>query len=258
MYRGASEVTVPSSSSAASTPSRSSKTFCTCSIVEGNNTVHNLAYPVPVDGLVRVTFNKKGFEKGLYEGKPIKVTIEDLSRARNVKNTYVISDQEITITPKRLEYETSYKVTVKVDSLENDPVPVVEVFRTEAPPPLKQETGCFSVLGVSGNTIPPTSTAIEELGESKYDLSDTQIYKLEEFLAKVSGYDKVVCVTSGGTTVPLEQNTVRFIDNFSSGERGCNSVEHFIKMCHSGEAGNYGHVMGIYGMVRLLVPGGHQ
>jgi phosphopantothenate-cysteine ligase len=27
----------------------------------------------------------------------------------------------------------------------------------------------------------------------------------------------VVCVTCGGTTVPLEANTVRFIDNFSTG-----------------------------------------
>ena len=35
----------------------------------------------------------------------------------------------------------------------------------------------------------------------------------------------IVCVSSGGTTVPLEQNTVRFIDNFSSGERGAVSAE---------------------------------
>ncbi|BBG95692.1 4-phospho-panto-thenoylcysteine synthetase [Prunus dulcis] len=31
------------------------------------------------------------------------------------------------------------------------------------------------------------------------------------------GVRKVVCVTSGGTTVPLEQRCVRYIDNFSSG-----------------------------------------
>ena len=30
----------------------------------------------------------------------------------------------------------------------------------------------------------------------------------------------VALVTSGGTTVPLERRTVRFIDNFSSGNRG--------------------------------------
>ncbi|XP_065628001.1 phosphopantothenate--cysteine ligase 2 isoform X2 [Quercus suber] len=40
---------------------------------------------------------------------------------------------------------------------------------------------------------------------------------------------RVVCVTSGGTTVPLEQRCVRFIDNFSSGHRGATSTEYFIK-----------------------------
>ncbi|XP_019084593.1 PREDICTED: phosphopantothenate--cysteine ligase 2-like isoform X2 [Camelina sativa] len=34
-----------------------------------------------------------------------------------------------------------------------------------------------------------------------------------------------VCVTSGGTTVPLEQRCVRYIDNFSSGNRGAASTE---------------------------------
>lgn len=40
----------------------------------------------------------------------------------------------------------------------------------------------------------------------------------------------VVCVTSGGTTVPLEQNCVRFIDNFSKGTRGALSAEQFLKV----------------------------
>lgn len=35
----------------------------------------------------------------------------------------------------------------------------------------------------------------------------------------------VVLVTSGGTTVPLESNTVRFVDNFSAGTRGSSSAE---------------------------------
>ncbi|PVZ98812.1 hypothetical protein BB558_005183 [Smittium angustum] len=43
---------------------------------------------------------------------------------------------------------------------------------------------------------------------------------------------KVVLVTSGGTTVPLENNTVRFIDNFSAGTRGSASAEMFIKKQH--------------------------
>ncbi|UZJ57128.1 hypothetical protein CBS101457_006448 [Exobasidium rhododendri] len=39
---------------------------------------------------------------------------------------------------------------------------------------------------------------------------------------------KVVLVTSGGTTVPLERNVVRFLDNFSAGTRGATSAEYFL------------------------------
>jgi len=40
---------------------------------------------------------------------------------------------------------------------------------------------------------------------------------------------KLVLVTSGGTTVPLENQTVRFIDNFSAGTRGATSAEYFLE-----------------------------
>ncbi|XP_010064012.1 phosphopantothenate--cysteine ligase 2 [Eucalyptus grandis] len=59
--------------------------------------------------------------------------------------------------------------------------------------------------------------------------------KLKEFLDKNSiptgdgRANRVVCVTSGGTTVPLEQRCVRYIDNFSSGHRGAASTEYFLK-----------------------------
>lgn len=39
----------------------------------------------------------------------------------------------------------------------------------------------------------------------------------------------IALVTSGGTTVPLENNTVRFIDNFSAGTRGATSAEYFLE-----------------------------
>lgn len=41
----------------------------------------------------------------------------------------------------------------------------------------------------------------------------------------------VVLVTSGGTTVPLERNCVRFLDNFSQGTRGALSAEAFLEVC---------------------------
>ncbi|XP_048131335.1 phosphopantothenate--cysteine ligase 2-like isoform X3 [Rhodamnia argentea] len=61
--------------------------------------------------------------------------------------------------------------------------------------------------------------------------------KLKEFLDKNSlsadagdgRANRIVCVTSGGTTVPLEQRCVRYIDNFASGHRGAASTEYFLK-----------------------------
>lgn len=55
-----------------------------------------------------------------------------------------------------------------------------------------------------------------------------QVSEFIEHHKKVTG-KKVVLVTSGGTTVPLENNTVRFIDNFSAGTRGATSAEYFLE-----------------------------
>ncbi|XP_026330303.1 phosphopantothenate--cysteine ligase [Hyposmocoma kahamanoa] len=53
---------------------------------------------------------------------------------------------------------------------------------------------------------------------------------LREFCERHDTYgNKIVLVTSGGTTVPLEHNTVRFVDNFSAGTRGSASAEHFLE-----------------------------
>ena len=40
----------------------------------------------------------------------------------------------------------------------------------------------------------------------------------------------LVCITSGGTSVPLERQCVRFIDNFSAGTRGALSTERFLEV----------------------------
>lgn len=59
--------------------------------------------------------------------------------------------------------------------------------------------------------------------------------RLEGFLAKLSAdanngaLPPVALVTSGGTIVPLESRTVRFIDNFSIGTRGATSAENFLR-----------------------------
>lgn len=51
----------------------------------------------------------------------------------------------------------------------------------------------------------------------------------QAFVRKHSEHRPVVLVTSGGTTVPLENQTVRFIDNFSAGTRGATSAEYFLE-----------------------------
>src|SRR5262245_33339263 len=76
-----------------------------------------------------------------------------------------------------------------------------------------------------------------EEAESHYFTTNAPPLALQEhtILAKafvkhhvVSGR-RVVLVTSGGTTVPLETQTVRFIDNFSAGTRGATSAEYFLQ-----------------------------
>lgn len=55
---------------------------------------------------------------------------------------------------------------------------------------------------------------------------DEHVKRLQAFVAdQVERGRRVAVVTSGGTTVPLEKNTVRYLDNFSGGNRGAASTE---------------------------------
>lgn len=95
---------------------------------------------------------------------------------------------------------------------------------------------------------PDTDTAIDRriadfpaaqtLDEDKYFKTHKPPSYLPQFEEKVAEFVKyhsektgknVALVTSGGTTVPLENNTVRFIDNFSAGTRGATSAEYFLE-----------------------------
>ncbi|KAI8889961.1 DFP-domain-containing protein, partial [Backusella circina FSU 941] len=68
-----------------------------------------------------------------------------------------------------------------------------------------------------------------QINKAPSDLPDFE----QRLNAFVDYHDKlgtrVVLVTSGGTTVPFENQTVRFIDNFSSGTRGATSAEYFLE-----------------------------
>ena len=51
---------------------------------------------------------------------------------------------------------------------------------------------------------------------------------VEFYLLLLFFQTKLCPFQSGGTTVPLEKNTVRFLDNFSAGTRGATSAEYFL------------------------------
>ena len=59
-------------------------------------------------------------------------------------------------------------------------------------------------------------------------LENNQI-ALKKFCETNGKQQRIVLVTSGGTTIPFEKNTVRFIDNFSQGTRGSASAENFLR-----------------------------
>uniref|UniRef100_A0A671TEV6 Phosphopantothenate--cysteine ligase n=2 Tax=Sinocyclocheilus anshuiensis TaxID=1608454 RepID=A0A671TEV6_9TELE len=51
---------------------------------------------------------------------------------------------------------------------------------------------------------------------------------MAEFAEHHGSAGRRVVITSGGTKVPLESRTVRFLDNFSSGRRGASSAKYFL------------------------------
>ncbi|KAI1472405.1 DFP-domain-containing protein [Daldinia caldariorum] len=89
---------------------------------------------------------------------------------------------------------------------------------------------------MSSNTT-NTSASSHEVVENAYFSSNPPPKALPQHVAAAKAFinqhaaanRRVVLVTSGGTTVPLEKQTVRFIDNFSAGTRGATSAEYFLE-----------------------------
>ncbi|RPB23373.1 DFP-domain-containing protein [Terfezia boudieri ATCC MYA-4762] len=87
-------------------------------------------------------------------------------------------------------------------------------------------------------SLPPhLQSTVNELSESHYFETNPCPPSLKAHAAAASAFisqhvsqnRRVVLVSSGGTTVPLENQTVRFIDNFSAGTRGATSAEYFLE-----------------------------
>ncbi|XP_036386985.1 phosphopantothenate--cysteine ligase [Megalops cyprinoides] len=84
---------------------------------------------------------------------------------------------------------------------------------------------------MAGAETPASPTAEGRLAEEFAVPSQVEAVRAQmaEFAQRHgSAGRRVVLITSGGTKVPLESRTVRFLDNFSSGRRGATSAEHFL------------------------------
>lgn len=58
--------------------------------------------------------------------------------------------------------------------------------------------------------------------------AETSLEAVRQFIGSCQN-TKLCCVTTGGTAVDLEKNTVRTLENFSTGMRGSLLAEHFLE-----------------------------
>ncbi|KAI1343400.1 DNA/pantothenate metabolism flavoprotein [Xylariaceae sp. FL0016] len=94
-----------------------------------------------------------------------------------------------------------------------------------------------STLHTMASNTTNTSASSYQIVENAYFDSNPPPKSLPQHVALAESFinqhaaanRRVVLITSGGTTVPLEKQTVRFIDNFSAGTRGATSAEYFLE-----------------------------
>ncbi|KAL7837425.1 hypothetical protein SRHO_G00271360 [Serrasalmus rhombeus] len=89
----------------------------------------------------------------------------------------------------------------------------------------------YSVHTMAQSDVPVSAAAAGSLAEEFAVPSHVEEVKklMSEFAEQHEAAGRrVVLITSGGTKVPLESRTVRFLDNFSSGRRGASSAEYFL------------------------------
>jgi len=87
-----------------------------------------------------------------------------------------------------------------------------------------------TVDNTNGENIDPAAQWFESNQAPKsLQTHATLVREFVNFHLDTSPDRRIVLVTSGGTTVPLENQTVRYIDNFSAGTRGATSAEYFLQ-----------------------------
>ena len=85
-----------------------------------------------------------------------------------------------------------------------------------------------SLLRLAHEQVNATSV----LGDAASRMNQKYI-AIEKFATRVAmSAKRLALVTSGGTSVPIERPTVRFIDNFSTGLRGARLAEFFLEQDH--------------------------
>lgn len=110
-------------------------------------------------------------------------------------------------------------------------------FNLNASPPSSPTSSIFSSTSTSHSMSSANSTQAAEAAERDYFNENPAPSTLAAHSARAKAFidqhaatgRRVVLITSGGTTVPLERQTVRFIDNFSAGTRGATSAEYFLE-----------------------------
>jgi phosphopantothenate-cysteine ligase len=93
---------------------------------------------------------------------------------------------------------------------------------------------------MTSNELDTSVRTFLEDHEKAIDLSKSESIIREFFEFQKKNNRRVAIITSGGTSVPLEKNTVRSITNFSKGNRGAYSAESFLE---SGYAVLYCHAI---------------
>ena len=97
--------------------------------------------------------------------------------------------------------------------------------RNDAPAP-SVRSGCLTA-GRMEASDDDLSTFFSKNVPNRDALAQKYAPIVRDFVAATS-CARLALVTSGGTTVPIEQNQVRYITNFSTGNRGASSAEHFL------------------------------
>ncbi|ORY67391.1 DNA/pantothenate metabolism flavo protein [Pseudomassariella vexata] len=105
------------------------------------------------------------------------------------------------------------------------------------PSPTSSVSSITSQVTMASASTEGTSASFLQVVENAYFSSNPPPKALAAHTAQAQSFinhhaaegRRVVLITSGGTTVPLEKQTVRFIDNFSAGTRGATSAEYFLE-----------------------------